>query len=216
MRADYDLFTAIVVTLAFLVLADIATLVPAVVPRPCFPGEREPEHSARHRRGQMDWDGSAARYPDPGAWAFIILTLLAWFALQRCGSGVNSSSSAPESPRRGGDRPQGRPGLAGRADPLRHLLWAGLDLRRVPVRARRRQSVHRPQYRRRRRRPGRRHLTPRRPGSAHPGRARLDFIALLQNYMLLHSFTTGQRMLVVGCLVALATLGFHMLQRRRA
>ena len=42
------------------------------------------------------------------------------------------------------------------------------------------------------------------------------FIALLQNYMLLHSFTQGQRMLVVGCLVAIATLGFHMLQRSRA
>jgi ribose transport system permease protein len=42
------------------------------------------------------------------------------------------------------------------------------------------------------------------------------FIALLQNYMLLHSFASGQRMLVVGCLVAAATLGFHVIQRRRA
>jgi simple sugar transport system permease protein/ribose transport system permease protein len=42
------------------------------------------------------------------------------------------------------------------------------------------------------------------------------FIALLQNFMLLHSFTSGQRTLVVGCLVAVATLGFHMIQRRRA
>jgi simple sugar transport system permease protein/ribose transport system permease protein len=41
------------------------------------------------------------------------------------------------------------------------------------------------------------------------------FVALFQNYMLLHSFTSGQRMLVVGCLVATVTLGFHGLQRRR-
>ncbi|MEO8669474.1 MAG: ABC transporter permease [Bauldia sp.] len=42
------------------------------------------------------------------------------------------------------------------------------------------------------------------------------FIALLQNFMLLHSFTTGQRTLVVGILVAAATISFHILQRRRA
>ncbi len=42
------------------------------------------------------------------------------------------------------------------------------------------------------------------------------FIALLQNYMLLHSFTTGTRMLVIGSIVALATLAFHFLQRRQA
>jgi simple sugar transport system permease protein/ribose transport system permease protein len=42
------------------------------------------------------------------------------------------------------------------------------------------------------------------------------FIALLQNFMLLHSFTSGQRTLVVGCLVAVATISFHVLQRRRA
>jgi len=41
------------------------------------------------------------------------------------------------------------------------------------------------------------------------------FIALLQNYMLLHSFSSGQRMLVVGCMVAIATLGFHVFQRSR-
>jgi simple sugar transport system permease protein/ribose transport system permease protein len=57
-----------------------------------------------------------------------------------------------------------------------------------------------------------------RGGQGSPIQAALGaiFIALLQNYMLLHSFTTGQRMLVVGCLVALATLGFHMIQRSRA
>ncbi|MCB1487483.1 MAG: ABC transporter permease [Bauldia sp.] len=56
-----------------------------------------------------------------------------------------------------------------------------------------------------------------RGGQGSPIQAALGaiFIALLQNFMLLHSFTSGQRMLVVGCLVALATLGFHMLQRRR-
>jgi len=42
------------------------------------------------------------------------------------------------------------------------------------------------------------------------------FIALLQNFMLLHSFTSGQRTLVVGTLVAVATIGFHLIQRRRA
>ena len=56
-----------------------------------------------------------------------------------------------------------------------------------------------------------------RGGQGSPIQAALGavFIALLQNYMLLHSFSTGQRMLVVGCLVALATLGFHMIQRSR-
>jgi ribose transport system permease protein len=57
-----------------------------------------------------------------------------------------------------------------------------------------------------------------RGGQGSPIQAALGaiFIALLQNYMLLHSFTSGQRMLVVGCLVALATLGFHLMQRSRA
>jgi ribose transport system permease protein len=56
-----------------------------------------------------------------------------------------------------------------------------------------------------------------RGGQGTPLQAALGaiFIALLQNYMLLHSFTSGQRMLVVGCLVAAATLGFHVIQRRR-
>jgi ribose transport system permease protein len=57
-----------------------------------------------------------------------------------------------------------------------------------------------------------------RGGQGSPIQAALGaiFIALLQNFMLLHSFTSGQRMLVVGCLVAIATLGFHLIQRRRA
>jgi ribose transport system permease protein len=57
-----------------------------------------------------------------------------------------------------------------------------------------------------------------RGGQGTPVQAALGavFIALLQNYMLLHSFTSGQRMLVVGCLVAAATLGFHAIQRKRA
>lgn len=57
-----------------------------------------------------------------------------------------------------------------------------------------------------------------RGGQGTPLQAALGaiFIALLQNYMLLHSFTSGQRTLVVGCLVAAATLGFHLIQRRRA
>ncbi len=57
-----------------------------------------------------------------------------------------------------------------------------------------------------------------RGGQGSPIQAALGavFIALVQNFMLLHSFTSGQRMLVVGLLVALATLGFHLLQRGRA
>jgi simple sugar transport system permease protein/ribose transport system permease protein len=57
-----------------------------------------------------------------------------------------------------------------------------------------------------------------RGGQGTPLQAALGaiFIALLQNYMLLHSFTSGQRMLVVGCLVAAATLGLHVIQRRRS
>jgi ribose transport system permease protein len=57
-----------------------------------------------------------------------------------------------------------------------------------------------------------------RGGQGTPLQAALGaiFIALLQNFMLLHSFTSGQRMLVVGCLVAAATLGFHVIQRRHS
>jgi len=57
-----------------------------------------------------------------------------------------------------------------------------------------------------------------RGGQGSPIQAALGavFIALLQNFMLLHSFTTGQRMLVIGCLVALVVFGFHMLQKRQA
>jgi ribose transport system permease protein len=55
-------------------------------------------------------------------------------------------------------------------------------------------------------------------GQGSPVQAALGavFIALLQNFMLLHSFTTGQRMFVIGSLVALATIGFHLLQKRQA
>ena len=58
---------------------------------------------------------------------------------------------------------------------------------------------------------------PLRGGQGSPVQAALGavFIALLQNFMLLHSFTTGLRMLVIGSLVALATVGFHLLQKRR-
>jgi ribose transport system permease protein len=54
-------------------------------------------------------------------------------------------------------------------------------------------------------------------GQGSPVQAALGavFIALLQNFMLLHSFTTGRRMLVIGSLVALATIGFHLLQKRQ-
>jgi simple sugar transport system permease protein/ribose transport system permease protein len=57
-----------------------------------------------------------------------------------------------------------------------------------------------------------------RGGQGSPIQAALGaiFIALLQNYMLLHSFTSGQRTFVVGVLVAVATVTFHILQRRRA
>ena len=57
-----------------------------------------------------------------------------------------------------------------------------------------------------------------RGGQGSPIQAALGavFIALLQNFMLLHEFTTGWRMFVVGSLVALATFVFHLLQKRHA
>ena len=57
-----------------------------------------------------------------------------------------------------------------------------------------------------------------RGGQGSPIQAALGavFIALLQNFMLLHSFTTGQRMLVIGCIVVAAVFGFHMIQKRQA
>jgi ribose transport system permease protein len=56
-----------------------------------------------------------------------------------------------------------------------------------------------------------------RGGEGSPIQAALGavFIALLQNFMLLNDFTSGWRMTVVGCLVAAATCVFHVLQRRR-
>lgn len=55
-------------------------------------------------------------------------------------------------------------------------------------------------------------------GQGSPIQAALGavFIALIQNFMLLHDWSTGVRMTVVGCLVAAATCVFHVLQRRRA
>ena len=57
-----------------------------------------------------------------------------------------------------------------------------------------------------------------RGGQGSPIQAALGatFISLLQNFMLLHDFTTGWRTTVVGVLVTLATCMFHVLQRRRA
>jgi ribose transport system permease protein len=57
-----------------------------------------------------------------------------------------------------------------------------------------------------------------RGGQGSPIQAALGatFISLLQNFMLLHDFTTGWRTAVVGVLVTLATCVFHVLQRRRA
>lgn len=56
-----------------------------------------------------------------------------------------------------------------------------------------------------------------RGGQGSPVQAALGavFIALLENFMLLNDFTSGWRMTVVGCLVALATCVFHVVQRRR-
>jgi simple sugar transport system permease protein/ribose transport system permease protein len=56
-----------------------------------------------------------------------------------------------------------------------------------------------------------------RGGEGSPVQAALGavFIALLQNFMLLNDFTSGWRMTVVGCLVGVATCVFHVLQRRR-
>jgi ribose transport system permease protein len=57
-----------------------------------------------------------------------------------------------------------------------------------------------------------------RGGQGFPIQAALGaaFISLLQNFMLLHDFTSGWRTTVVGILVVVATCGFHLLQRRRA
>ena len=57
-----------------------------------------------------------------------------------------------------------------------------------------------------------------RGGQGSPIQAALGavFISLLQNFMLLHDFTSGWRTTVVGILVVAATCGFHLLQRRRA
>jgi len=57
-----------------------------------------------------------------------------------------------------------------------------------------------------------------RGGQGSPIQAALGatFIALMQNFMLLHDLSTGVRMTVVGCLVAAATCAFHALQRSRA
>jgi ribose transport system permease protein len=56
-----------------------------------------------------------------------------------------------------------------------------------------------------------------RGGQGSPIQAALGatFISLLENFMLLHDFTTGWRTAVVGALVAAATCTFHVLQRRR-
>ena len=56
-----------------------------------------------------------------------------------------------------------------------------------------------------------------RGGQGSPIQAALGavFISLLQNFMLLHDFTSGWRTTVVGILVVAATCGFHLLQRRR-
>ena len=56
-----------------------------------------------------------------------------------------------------------------------------------------------------------------RGGQGSPLQAALGaaFIALLENFMLLNDFPSGWRMTVVGCLVAAATCGFHVLQRGR-
>jgi len=56
-----------------------------------------------------------------------------------------------------------------------------------------------------------------RGGQGSPIQAALGaaFIALLQNFMLLNDLSSGWRMTVVGALVTLATCVFHVLQRRR-
>ncbi len=56
-----------------------------------------------------------------------------------------------------------------------------------------------------------------RGGQGSPIQAALGaaFIALLENFMLLNDLSSGWRMTVVGALVTLATCVFHLLQRRR-
>jgi ribose transport system permease protein len=141
------------------------------------------------------------------SWAFIILTLVAWFVLQRTRfgrllllSGANRVAATASGLRIGQAALLGLTllgfccGITGifanlfqglNFDVIAAILVGGIALR---------------------------------GGQGFPIQAALGaaFISLLQNFMLLHDFTSGWRTTVVGILVVVATCGFHLLQRRRA
>jgi simple sugar transport system permease protein/ribose transport system permease protein len=230
MRADYDLFTALVVTLLFSAVAGatqggiiargadpiIATLAFGALFRGLASLVSENQNILLGT-DVAKWIGTGRPLGIPTqSWAFIILTLLAWFALQKTRFGrqlllvgANRLAAAATGLRVGQASLVALilfgicSGLAGIFAASQFglavaNLFTGLNIDVVAAVLVGGISL--------------------RGGQGSPIQAALGaiFIALLQNYMLLHSFTTGQRMLVVGCLVALATLGFHMLQRGRA
>ena len=150
------------------------------------------------------------------SWAFIILTLLAWFVLQKTRFGRQLLLIGANRETATRHRASRRSGLAGSPDDIRRLLRPCGHLGRVAVRPGGRQSLLRAEHRRDRRRSwseayrsaaGRGRRSRRRSARSSSRSSRTTCCSTAS--------APGQRMLVVGCLVALATLGFHMIQRSR-
>lgn len=150
------------------------------------------------------------------SWAFVILTLLAWFVLQktRIGrlvvlTGANRAAATAAALRVGQGALIGMVllgvccGIAGISAPAQFgyavaNLYQGLNFDVIAAILVGGIAL--------------------RGGQGSPIQAALGaiFISLLENFMLLHDFTTGFRTTVVGALVAAATCLFHVLQRSRA
>lgn len=150
------------------------------------------------------------------SWAFVILTLVAWFVLQRTRigrllvlSGANRTAAAASGLRVGQAALLGVTllgiccGIAGISAAAQFgqavaNLFQGLNFDVIAAILVGGIAL--------------------RGGQGSPVQAALGavFISLLQNFMLLHDFTSGWRTTVVGLLVAVATSAFHVLQRRRA
>jgi len=164
-----------------------------------------------------DWLGTGRPLGVPTqSWAFIILTLLAWFVLQRTRigrlvllTGANRAAATATGLRVGQAALIGVSllgiccGIAGISAAAQFgqavaNLFQGLNFDVIAAILVGGIAL--------------------RGGQGSPIQAALGaaFISLLQNFMLLHDFTSGWRMTVVGILVAAATCGFHVLQRRRA
>ena len=229
MRAEYDLATSLVLTLLFAaacgaIQGGIISFgrrsdhhhagLWRLVSRRRLPGQQQSEHPARHQGGAMARHGPPARHPD----AELGLRLPDDHRVVRPPEDALRTAAFVDRRQsgRGGDRLRvGQAalialtifgvccGMAGISAASQFglavaNLFAGLNIDVVAAVLVGGISL--------------------RGGQGSPIQAALGaiFIALLQNFMLLHSFTSGQRMLVVGCLVAIATLGFHLVQRRRA